>query len=350
MTREAGMEVVHTLMSLFDRPGPPCLLLHERGLAARKIPVPSTPGGEPTGKPAALMAHALEIEYLLADTTPLDRNFFAAARKLRLVAMFGVGLDHIDLRAAAEHNIRVTNVPGGNSRCVAELALAMMLDLAHKVTWMHTELVDGIWRARAGMEVGGKTLGIVGLGHIGQQVAVLGKALGMRVMAANRTPRPELARELEIFEADLQTVLAEADFVSLHIPGGPDSWRLGAEELACMKQTAFLINTARGDVLDLDALTEALVAKRLAGAGLDVFPVEPMPPGHPIFTLPQVVATPHAGAMSREAILRVATSCLDEVVRMRNGEKSPNAAPGLALHDVKRPHPEKHKGGGRNGP
>lgn len=318
------MEIIHTLMPLFTSPGPMRLLLEERGLDALRI------GGDAPQKSAAdkiamLMAAAPAVEFLLAETTPLDRAFFAAAARLRLAAMFGTGLDHIDLDAATEHGVLVTNTPGANSRCVAELALSMMLNLAHRVTWMHADLVRGVWRGRAGMELEGKTLGIVGFGHVGKRLAAFGKALGMRVLTASRTSRPQEARDLGIIEATLGTVLAEADFLSLHIPGGPDSWHFGAPELARMKPTAFLINTARGDILDLDALAAAVRERRLAGAGLDVFPTEPMSLDHPIFSLPQVIATPHAGALSREAMQRVAGCCLDEVVRIRQGRRSPSA-------------------------
>lgn len=321
------MRTVFTTMSIFNKPGPLRELLAARNLTYSWVLAQTGVKGKaaPEQSMAALMAHAPDMEYLVIDTTPLDETFFRAAKKLRLAAMFGVGLDHIDVAAATERGVLVTNVPGGNSRCVAELVLAMMLDLAHKVTRMHMELAAGSWRPRMGSELMGKTLGVVGLGHIGRDVALLGRALGMRVIAANRTPRPETARELGVEQATLDEVLAESDFLSLHIPGGPGSWHFGSAEIAQMKKTAFLINAARGDLVDLDALTAALTEDRLAGAGLDVFPEEPMNLAHPVFSLPNVVATPHAGAMSGEALARVTAACLDEAVRVLDGKKSPNA-------------------------
>lgn len=321
------MTTVFTPMPLFNRPGPLRDLLEARSLSSLWLHGGREAKGKasPEERARLLLEQAPEIEYLLVGISALDRRFFEAAKKLKLVAMFGVGLDHIDLAAATEHGVLVTNVPGGNTRCVTELVFAMMLDLAHKVTEMHMSLVSGSWKPRMGSELSGKTLGIVGLGHIGRDVATLGKALGMRVIAANRTPRPEAAWELGIEQMGLDAVLSNADYITLHIPGGPDSWHLGASELARVKKGAFLINTARGDLVDLDALAEAIKGGRLAGAGLDVFPYEPMDHSHLVFSLPQVVVTPHAGALSREAMARVAASCLDEVVRVLEDKRSPNA-------------------------
>lgn len=321
------MATIFTPMTIFNKPGPLRTLLEERGFDSQWAHAPGAENGKPTKEEtaAALMARAPEMELLIADTTPLDSRFFEAATKLKLVAMFGVGLDHIDVRAATDHGVLVTNVPGGNARCVTELAFALMLDLAHRVVEMHTSLVNGAWRPRLGSELAGKTLGVVGLGHIGQDVARIGKALGMKVIAANRTPRPETARQLGIAQVSLDEVLREADYLTLHIPGGPGSWHFGAPEFAKMKPTARIINTARGNLLDLDALAEALEAKRLAGAGLDVFSREPMDPGHPLFSLPHVVVTPHAGGLSAESMARVCASCLDEAARVLSGKRSPNA-------------------------
>ncbi len=147
----------------------------------------------------------------------------------------------------------------------------------------------------------------------------------MRGVCANRAPRPERARELGAEQLPFERVLAEADYLSVHIPGGPDSWHFGADQFAAMKKGAYFINAARGDIADLDALGDALSSGHLAGAGLDVFPREPLEPGHPIFSLPNMVLTPHAGGLSAEAMARVAASSLDEVTRVLKKERSPNA-------------------------
>ena len=300
-------------MNLFSKPGPLRALMEARGFTSEQI--------------ASIHANkkVSSMEFFFVDTTPLDKDFFTTANKLKLVAMFGVGLDHINMNAATEHGVLVTNVPGGNTRSVSELVFALMFDLAHRVTEMHISLCSGTWRRRLRSELAGKTLGVVGLGHIGQDVARIGKALGMTVIAANRTPRPDIAASLGIVQVPLETVLSNADYLSLHIPGGADSWHFGAAEFSRMKKGAFVINTARGDLLDLEALTRAITEKHLAGAGLDVFPQEPMDLTHPVFSLPQVIVTPHAGGTSKEALERVCASCLDEVARVLRKERSPNA-------------------------
>ena len=306
------MVTVATSLPLFSRPGPLRDLVTDRGWQTLYFNESSQPAPS-------------EVTYFICGTAKLDAAFFAAMPALKLVAMFGVGVDHIDLTAATHHGVLVTNAPGGNTRCVAELALSLMLDLAHRVTEMHTNLATGVWRPRMGSELAGKTLGIVGLGHIGQLVATMGKALGMTVIAANRSPKQEVTRRLGIAQLSLTDVLKQSDFLSLHIPGGPESWHFGPAEFAAMKKNAFFINTARGDLVNLDALVDALESKHLAGAGLDVFPAEPMDPGHRIFSLPQAVFTPHAGAMSLESWHRVTSSCLEEIERILARKRSPHA-------------------------
>ncbi len=167
--QERMMTTVYTPMPIFNKPGPLRDLLEKRGFIGQWISAPGAQKGR-AGKEEsrkALLERAPEMEYLLIDTTPLDREFFRAAKKLKLVAMFGVGLDHISIPDATAAGVLVTNAPGGNSRCVSEIAFAFMLDLSHKVTRMHAELAKGVWRPRLGFEISGKTLGLIGFGHIG---------------------------------------------------------------------------------------------------------------------------------------------------------------------------------------
>lgn len=321
------MTTVFTPMPIFTRPGQLLDLLTERGYAQEWVSVPGAPKGAGTKEESirAMIDRAPEMEFLITNTTPLGKEFFAAAKKLKLVAMYGVGLDHIAIPEASAAGVLVTNVPGGNTRCVSELAFSFMLNLAHKVVQMHTDLAGGSWRGRRGNEISGKTLGLVGFGNIAKDMARLAQAFGMRVIFANRTPRPEAARDLAAAQLPFDQVLAEADYLSVHVPGGPGSWHFGEEEFAKMKKGAYFINTARGDLMDLDALTAALQSGHLAGAGLDVFPKEPVDPSHPVLTLPNVVTTPHAGGLSVEAMVRVTVSCLDEIDRILHKERSPNA-------------------------
>ena len=321
------MPTIFTPMPIFNRPGQLLDLLTERGFSHEWVSVSGDAKGAAAKEEAikALIARAPDMEYLIINTTPLGEDFFAAAKKLKLVAMYGVGVAHINIPAATKAGVLVTNVPGGNTRCVSELALSFMLNLAHKVVHMHTDMVNGSWRGRKGSEISGKTLGIIGFGSIGQDMAKLAQVFGMRVIFANRTPRPEEARALNATQLPFEQVLAESDYLSLHIPASPGAWHFGASEFAKMKKGAYFINAARGELMDLDALTEALNNGHLAGAGLDVFPKEPIDLSHPILSLPQVVVTPHAGGLSGEALERVTVSCLDEVARILNKERSPNA-------------------------
>ena len=320
------MTRIFTPMPIFNKPGELLDLLTEHGFSHEWVSTGDAKGA--TAKEEAikaLIARAPDMEYLITNTTPLGKEFFAAAKKLKLVAMYGVGVAHISIPDATEASVLVTNVPGGNTRCVSELAFSFMLDLAHKVVQMHSDMVGGSWRGRKGGEITGKTLGLIGFGNIAQDMAKLAQAFGMRVIFANRTPRSEEARALNATQLPFNQVLAEADYLSVHIPAAPGAWRFGAEEFAKMKKGAYFINAARGELMDLDALTDALTSGHLAGAGLDVFPKEPIDLAHPILRLPQVVVTPHAGGLSAEALVRVTVSCLEEVTRIQNKERSPNA-------------------------
>lgn len=321
------MPVIFTPMPIFNKPGPLLDLLDSYGFTHEWVFANVERKGRPTMEETrqVLKRRAAEIEYYLSNVTPLDREFFEKAANLKHVSMFGVGLDHIDIAAATDTGVVISNAPGSNSRCVSEMALCFMLDLAHRMNEMRGDMRNGVWRQLLGSEVTGKTLGLVGLGHIAQDLARLAKAFGMKIIAANRSPRPEIAAELGITQLPLDDVLAQADFISLHIPGGASSWHFGAPEFAKMKKGAFFINTARGDLVDIDALTEAVTSGHIRGAGLDVFPEEPMDFNHPILSLPQVTIAPHAGGMSIEAMIRVVDIALAEFTRTAKGERAVNA-------------------------
>lgn len=282
---------------------------------------------------ALLFKYAPEITFFIADTHPVPGDFFQKAPKLRQVLMFGVGLNHIDIAAATKAGVIVSNAPGANARSVAELVVGCMFALARRMMPMQSALLRGEWQPCLGAELLGKTLGIAGFGHIGQALAAQGKALGMKVIFHNRSPRPELAASMGCTQVDFPTLLRESDFFSLNMPALPgDAHFLGAAELAAMKPTAFLINTGRGSLVDLEALAAALAEKRLAGAGLDVYPKEPFTlddmkaMAHPLYDLPNVVALPHVGAATADAVNRVARLCFEDIDRALRGEPCPHAA------------------------
>lgn len=311
-------------------PGP-AQLIRERGWRVEFIVDVQKQVLLPEEIASALLKRAPEMEYLIADITPLTREFFVRAEKLRLASMYGVGLNHIDIQAATEHGVVVTNAKGANAQSTAELAIAHIFALARKLPQVQQDITNGVWLCRVGREVFGKTLGIAGFGDIGSLVARMGKALGLRVLFHNRSPKPELAAEIGAEQVTLDELLAQADYLSINLPALPgDKPFITAAEIAKMKPTACIINTGRGSLIDLNALTEALSTGKLGGAGLDVYPLEPLTLSfmeslyHPLHKLPNVSLTPHAGSATCESAVNVTRMCLDEVERRRRGEPSPN--------------------------
>lgn len=257
----------------------------------------------------------------IVGVVPLTAHVFAHAPSLRVVCMHGVGVDHIDLEAARRHGVVIANCPGANSHAVADLALGLMIDLARSISIVNSEVHNRVWRSREGVELWGKTLGLVGLGMIGQCVARRARGFDMRVLAFDPYAAPGVAQDLGVQMTALDELLAASDFVSLHAPLTAQTQHLiGAAQLALMPPHAYLINTARGGVVDEAALCEALAQGRLAGAALDAFAVEP-PWGSALLDLPNVVATPHIGAHTRESIERVGVLAVRNVVNVLEGKE-----------------------------
>lgn len=237
--------------------------------------------------------------------------------RLKLIVRAGVGLDNIDLEAAKERGIKVFNTPRGPTISVAELTLGLMLALARRIAYADHAMKEKRWVKweLRGTELRGKRLGIVGLGRIGSEVARLAKAFGMEIIAFSKKYDPRVVEELEIKLVELDELLKTSDFVSLHVPLTPETHHMiGERELRMMKPTAFLINTARGAVVDSKALLRALEEEWIAGAGLDVFEEEP-PTDWRLVQHPKVVATPHIGAQTEEARRRNAEMAAEIVIR-----------------------------------
>jgi D-3-phosphoglycerate dehydrogenase len=239
---------------------------------------------------------------------------------LRCVARCGAGVDNIDVAAATRLGLPVVNAPDAGTQSVAEHALMLALAVLRQVARWDALVKAGQWSAREGwqgIELAGKTLGIVGAGRIGLRTAALGGAMGMRVLTWNRTPR-----ETGFERRSLDELLAEADVVSLHVALTPETRHLiDAEALARMKPTAILVNTARGALIDEDALVAALSAGRLRGAGLDVLTREPPPPEHPLLALDSVVITPHVAGLTDVAYRRMCVETVTQVLRILAGER-----------------------------
>jgi phosphoglycerate dehydrogenase-like enzyme len=225
----------------------------------------------------------------------------AAAPSLRLIAQFGSGIEGVDLEAAAARGIPVRYARGSNAQAVAELALFLMLALARGLPRHRRSFERGTMGEPAGVELAGKTLGVVGLGHSGGRLATMAQAIGMEVVAVRRHPAPHAAASWVGGPRDLDDMLRRSDFVSLHLPLSVETRGIiDGARLLCLKPTAFLVNVGRGPLVDREALAGALREHRLAGAGLDVFWEEPPDPADPLLAFDNVVATPHIGGVSED--------------------------------------------------
>jgi D-3-phosphoglycerate dehydrogenase len=273
---------------------------------------------------------------VVRSATKVTRRVIEAAPELRVIGRAGIGVDNVDLEAATERGIVVMNTPRGNATTTAELAIALLLALARHIPRADRLVRSGKWKSKAlvGTEVQGKTLGIVGLGRIGRLVAERGRGLGMKTVAFD----PYLARQgtespvpgVELLE--LNDLLERSDFVSMHVPLN-DATRnlLSWEQLARMKPGARLIQASRGGVVDEEAVLDALSSGRLAGAAFDVFAEEPPGKDHPLLAREDVIATPHLGAASQEAQLRVALDIAEQISSFLKDGVAENALNAPAL-------------------
>ncbi len=248
---------------------------------------------------------------IIRSGTTLTAAEFEDPGKLRAVVRAGVGVDNIDVAAATRKGIIVMNTPSGNTVSTAEQTISLMMALARMTPAADASLKAGKWERNkfVGTQLAGKTLGIIGLGRIGREVARRAAAFDMKVIGFDPFLTADRAAELGIENmADIEAVLPRCDFLTVHVPGGPDSLNLiGAERLAKLKKGARILNCARGGIINEEALAEALKSGHLAGAALDVFVQEPPPADHPLLKLPNVVLTPHLGASTTEAQGAVAT-------------------------------------------
>lgn len=273
---------------------------------------------ERTGLQDAALGDALADAdaVLVRSAARITRPVIERATRLRVIGRAGVGVDTIDVDAATEHGIAVLTAPSGNTTSAAELTIALMLAVARRIPAADRSMKAGEWDRKRldGVELHGKTLGLVGAGRIGGEVARRARAFGMTVLAYDPHLAAERARALEIELLPLDTVLARADVLSLHVPlTDATAGLIGDAQLGTMKRGAFIVNAARGGVLDEEALVRRLEDGHLGGAALDVFETEPLPPDHPLRRIPSVVLTPHLGASTREAQQLVAHEIADAV-------------------------------------
>ena len=253
---------------------------------------------------------------LVRSATRITRESLSRANRLKAIGRAGVGVDTIDVEAATERGIPVLTAPAGNTTSAAELTCALLLALARRVPAADRSMKAGEWDKKSftGIELYGKTMGLVGAGRIGGEVAKRARAFGMRVVAYDPFLNAERARALDVEVGSLDEVLERADVISVHVPL-TDATRnfIGAPQMARMKTGGLLLNVARGGVVDEAALIAALESKKLGGAALDVFEAEPLPADHPLRKVPNVILTPHLGASTAEAQHNVAIEIADAV-------------------------------------
>ena len=261
---------------------------------------------------------------VVRSRTKLTAAVIEKATKLKVIARAGVGVDNIDLDAATKRGIPVVYAPAASTVAVAELAIGHMLSLARHLSEADRSVKEGKWEKRRfeGVELAVKTLGLVGSGRIGAEVARRARAFGMRVLAYDPYLTAAAARERGIELTDLATVLGSSDFVSVHAALTPETrGMVGARELGMMRRTAYLVNCARGEIVQEEALADALRAGTIAGAAIDVFSKEP-PTGSPLVGAPNIVFTPHLGASTKEAQARAGAVVAEQVELVFAGKRA----------------------------
>jgi len=260
---------------------------------------------------AELIAFLDGAERAIVSLEVLDEAVLAALPELAIVSKYGVGLDGLDLDALRRRKLRLGWQGGVNRRAVAELVIAFAISLLRGIPTTSAELQGGAWRPHTGRELSGRTVGIVGCGHVGKDLARLLVPFGCRVLAHDICDFPVFYHELHIAKVGLDELLAEAEMVTLHVPlDASTRGMIDARRLALMRQDAILINAARGGLVDEAALAAALRGGRIAGAALDVFMREPPEPDNPLLRLPNAIVTPHIGGSSEEAILAMGRAAI----------------------------------------
>jgi D-3-phosphoglycerate dehydrogenase len=280
-----------------------------------------------TDRSALLSALADAHAILVRSATKVDSEAIAAAPNLQVIARAGVGLDNVDIKAATAAGVMVVNAPTSNIISAAELTVGHILSLARHIPAAHAALAQGKWKRSAytGVELYEKTVGIIGLGRIGALITARLQAFGTKVVAYDPYVTSARAQQLGVQLLSLDELLAQSDFITIHMPKTPETTgMIGADQLALMKPTAFIVNVARGGLIDESALHDALAAKTIAGAGLDVFVSEP-PTDSPLLALENVIVTPHLGASTDEAQEKAGVSVARSVRLALGGELVPDA-------------------------
>ena len=268
-----------------------------------------------------LLDFVTDCDAVIATTDQFTERVFAAAPRLKIVSRFGVGYDTIDVDAAAKHGVWVTTTPGINQYAVADHTLALLLAVARQVVPLVNSVEAGEWERPAGVELDGKTLGVIGFGSIGRQVARRAAGFGMQIIAHDIIEDAAAAAASGTTYVSLDDLLAQSDFITLNLSLTASArCLLDAERIAKMKPGVYLVNTSRGGVVDEPALAEALRSGHIAGAGLDVLATEP-PTDRTLIEMPQVIVTPHVAGSVHEANVRACGMIADDILAVKRGER-----------------------------
>ncbi|MFN7543536.1 MAG: phosphoglycerate dehydrogenase [Acidobacteriota bacterium] len=274
--------------------------------------------------PKTYQEHLADCDALIVrSAVKVNADLLRKAPRLRVVGRAGVGVDNVDLPAATNNGVLVMNTPGGNAISVAEHTLGLMLAMARAIPNASVSTKAGKWEKRKfiGTELRGKTLGVAGLGSIGREVVLRAKNFGMRIVASDPYVNAQQADDLGVALVDLPTLFASSDYITLHVALTPETTRMiNRDTIARMKDGARVVNCARGELIDIDALVEGLASGKLSGAALDVFDPEPLPSGHPLFAQPNLIATPHIGGSTEEAQEIVGIRIAEQIAEyLKNG-------------------------------
>jgi len=264
------------------------------------------------------------VHGLLTGVDEVSEKFIQAADDLKVISKFGAGVDNIDVDAATDKGIIVTRAPGTNSDSVADMAFALLFAAARKVVYAYDQIRSGEWPLMLSTELWSKTLGIIGIGQIGKRVALRAKGFNMKVLASEIAPDEDFFNEQGIERVDLSRLLEESDFITIHTPLTDETRNLiDRKELEKMKPTAFLVNTARGGIVNEDALYDALISDTIAGAAFDVLEEEP-PRDRKLIGLDNFIVTPHISAFTKEAIGNMERLSAQNLIDVLEGNTPPH--------------------------
>lgn len=287
---------------------------------------------EPTPPPKALLLQKVKEcdGFMIESNDMMDDEVFSAADRLKVVSTRAIGIDNIDLASATRNGVIVGNTPGILHESCADFTMGLILSLARQVTRSNRKVIAGEWKIfdqtpYLGTDVYGKTLGLIGLGLIATAVAKRAKAFDMNILYHSRTRKPDIEDMYGVqWTADLDGLLSSSDYVSIHVPLGPETQGLiGREEIKKMNNDAFLINTSRGGTVDPDALRESLAAGEIAGAALDVTLPEPILPDDPLVHMENVIVTPHIASASAATLRRMGLMSADNIISYLKGKPMP---------------------------